>query len=152
MRELLIVVFLLITGNSAYSLPPLTTDHPARRDAMAASQSPVLRKLVYTPSDVRLTRPAPAVAAPQPTDHGVHHDSQSTVQTVVGAGKVIATVPNSNKIVVEHEAIKGFMDAMTMGYQVDPPTLIKGLKAGDKVHFTIDIKRKTIVKIEKLKD
>jgi Cu/Ag efflux protein CusF len=71
-------------------------------------------------------------------------------KTVVGEGKVVATVPNSSQIVVEHGEIKGFMEAMTMGYRVDPPSLLEGLKFGDKVRFTIDVPQKAIVKIEKL--
>ena len=69
---------------------------------------------------------------------------------MVGEGKVIATVPNANQLVVEHGEIKGFMEPMTMGYQVDPPTLLEGLKSGDKVRFTIDVPKKTIIKIEKM--
>ena len=71
-------------------------------------------------------------------------------KTVVGEGKVIATVPNASQIVVEHGEIKGFMEAMTMGYRVDPPSLLEGLKFGDKVRFTIDVPNKAIVKIEKM--
>jgi Cu/Ag efflux protein CusF len=52
---------------------------------------------------------------------------------------------------VEHEEIKGFMEAMTMGYKVDPPSLLAKLKVGDNVRFTIDTQLKAIVKIEKLR-
>jgi Cu/Ag efflux protein CusF len=77
--------------------------------------------------------------------------AQSDQKTVVAEGKVVATVPNANQIVVEHGEIKGFMDAMTMGYRVEPPSLVDGLKSGDKVRFTIDVPKKAIVKIEKVK-
>ena len=69
---------------------------------------------------------------------------------IVAEGKVVATVPNASQIVVEHGEIKGFMEAMTMGYRVDPPSLFEGLKFGDKVRFTIDVPKKAIVKIEKM--
>ena len=52
---------------------------------------------------------------------------------------------------VKHGPIKGFMQAMTMVYKVNPPSLLKPLKAGDTVRFTIDTGAKAIVKIEKLK-
>jgi Cu/Ag efflux protein CusF len=42
------------------------------------------------------------------------------------------------------------MEAMTMGYKVDPPSLLDKLKAGDNVRFTIDTQQKAIVKLEKL--
>jgi Cu/Ag efflux protein CusF len=71
---------------------------------------------------------------------------------VTGEGTVIALVTVSHQIVVDHEEIKGFMDAMTMGYNVNSPSLLKGLKPGDKVRFTIDTEKHAITKIEKLKN
>jgi Cu/Ag efflux protein CusF len=69
---------------------------------------------------------------------------------VTGEGKVIALVSGSHQVVVDHGEIKGFMDAMTMGYPVEPQ-LIQGLKPGDKIRFTIDTDKRAITKIEKLK-
>ena len=57
--------------------------------------------------------------------------AQQGQQTVVGEGKVIAVVPGSNQIVVDHKEIPGFMDAMTMGYRIEPASLLEGVKAGD---------------------
>jgi len=153
MRGFLICAFLSLAGCAPYPLAPLTTDHPAHPDAVAVPQHPISKTLAYTLADVPSTRPATAVAAAQPGDHETHHEPESkSGQTVVGEGKVIATVPSANQIVVEHGQIKGFMDAMTMGYPVDSPSLLQGLKAGDQVRFTIDMKSKTIVKIERLKE
>jgi mono/diheme cytochrome c family protein len=72
-------------------------------------------------------------------------------KSVTGEGQVIAVVPTSEELVVKHGPIKGFMEAMTMGYKVNPPSLLKPLKAGDTVRFTIDTDEKAIVKLEKLK-
>ena len=69
---------------------------------------------------------------------------------VTGEGKVIALVTGSHQVIVDHGEIKGFMDAMTMGYPVEPK-LIQGLKPGDKIRFTIDTEKRAITKIEKLK-
>jgi Cu/Ag efflux protein CusF len=73
-------------------------------------------------------------------------------KSVTGEGKVITVVPNSDSLVVEHGGIQGFMGAMTMGYKVDPPSLLKGLKPGDKIRFTLDTEKRAIVKIVKLKN
>lgn len=73
-------------------------------------------------------------------------------KTVSGEGKVIALVPETEQIVVDHEEIKGFMDAMVMGYKVSPTSLLNGLKAGDRVRFTIDTEKRAITKITKLKN
>lgn len=72
-------------------------------------------------------------------------------RSVTGEGKVIALVPASAQLVVEHGEIKGFMDAMTMGYKVNPSSLLDGLNAGDMVRFTIDTQNQAIVQIERLK-
>jgi Cu/Ag efflux protein CusF len=78
--------------------------------------------------------PAPAVA-------------QSAVQ---GQGKVISVVAEKQELVLEHGPIKGFMDEMTMGYKVSSPSLLKGLKPGDQVSFTIDKNKSVITKIAKI--
>jgi Cu/Ag efflux protein CusF len=44
------------------------------------------------------------------------------------------------------------MDAMIMGYKVSSSFLLKGVKPGDKVRFTIDTDKRTITKIDKLKN
>jgi len=73
-------------------------------------------------------------------------------KSVTGEGKIVALVPESQEIVVDHEEIKDFMDAMTMGYKVTPTSLLKTVKPGDKVRFTIDTDKRAITKIEKLKN
>jgi Cu/Ag efflux protein CusF len=73
-------------------------------------------------------------------------------KSVTGEGKIIALVPERQEIVVDHEEIKDFMDAMTMGYKVSSRSLFRGVKPGDKVRFTIDTEKRAITKIEKLKN
>jgi Cu/Ag efflux protein CusF len=91
-----------------------------------------------------------AEAAGEGAHNPTHEAKLSTPKRVVGEGNVIALVPSNNQLVVEHGPIQDFMEAMTMGYPVEPPSLLQGLKAGDRVRFTIDVEKKTIVKIEKL--
>jgi Cu/Ag efflux protein CusF len=151
MMILSLFVFLSAAGCASYTLPPLTADHPAHPNAPVARQQQLSKTLAYTASDLPSPTPVPAVAAAQESDHEAHHETQPlAAQTVTGEGKIIATVPNTNQVVIEHGPIKGFMDAMTMGYQVDSPMLLQGLNSGDRVRFTIDVKRKTIVKMEKV--
>ena len=70
-------------------------------------------------------------------------------KTVNAQGQVIALVPENAEIVLAHGEIKGFMEAMTMGYKVNSSTLLKALKPGDTVQFTIDTDRRVITKITK---
>lgn len=143
------VNLLAFAGCAAYQLPPLGMNHPANAQAVAAPALPLSKTLAYSRADM----PAVSIAAaPQGEHQGDRLATESNGQkTVVGEGKVIATVPSANQIVVEHGEIKDFMDAMTMGYRVEPPSLLNGLKPGDQVRFTIDVPNKTIVKIEKMK-
>ncbi len=146
-REYLIVfAFLLSAGCAAYQVEPLSSNHPAYPDAAAASERPVSKTLAYTRADIPSPQPVSAMPAEQPGQQS----AQTEQKTVVAEGKVVATVPNASQIVVEHGEIKGFMEAMTMGYRVDPPSLLEGMKFGDKVRFTIDVPKKAIVKIEKM--
>jgi Cu/Ag efflux protein CusF len=77
---------------------------------------------------------------------------KGVAKLVTGEGQVIALVPESQEIVVDHEDIKDFMDAMTMGYKVSSRSLLQTVKPGDKVRFTIDTEKRVITKIEKRKN
>ncbi|MGH7846419.1 MAG: copper-binding protein [Candidatus Binatia bacterium] len=146
-RSFLSAFFLLVlAGCAPYEPGQLTANHPAHPDALVAPERSPSKTLAYTQADIPSAQPVAAVQ-----QGGQESVAPGGQQTVVGEGKVIATVPNANQIVVEHGEIKGFMDAMTMGYRVDPPTLLEGLKFGDEVRFTIDVPKKAIVKIEKMK-
>ena len=148
-EHLMVFALLLSAGCAAYQLEPLSTNHPAYPDAAVATERPLSKTLAYTRADIPSTQPVLAAAAQQ-EGREAQQSAQSEQKTVVGEGKVIATVPNASQIVVDHAEIKGFMEAMTMGYRVDPPSLLEGLKFGDKVRFTIDVPKKAIIKIEKM--
>jgi Cu/Ag efflux protein CusF len=117
---------------------------------MAAPAPPPSHTLAYVSSDRPSSQPAMSMA--QHAGHGVQLAQQQSQQTVVGEGKVIAVVPSSSQIVVDHKEIPGFMDAMTMGYRIEPPSLLESVKAGDRIRFTIDTQQKAIVKIDKMKE
>jgi Cu/Ag efflux protein CusF len=133
-------------GCAAYTPPALTTQHPAHPEAVAGPELPASTTLAYKPADIPSLQPATAHGRP-----GASSSGAKSGQTVVGEGKVIAVVPASSEIVLTHGEIKGFMDAMTMGYPTQPASLLKGVKAGDTVRFTIDTEAKAIVTLEKVR-
>jgi Cu/Ag efflux protein CusF len=133
-------------GCAAYTPAALTTAHPAHPEAVVAPEPPPSTTLAYRPADIPSARPAAAAAH----GNGASPAGQKGGQSVVGEGKVIAVVPASSEIVLTHGAIPGFMDAMTMGYPAQPPSLLEGVQAGDTVRFTIDTAAKAIVTLEKL--
>lgn len=160
-RTLFVLSLLTFIGCAAYTPPPLTTAHPAHPEATTAPQPPPPTTLAYGPSDIPAPQPATHMAQHSMPQQEMRHEMQQGMhgstppqqvnpQTFVGEGKVIAVVPGSNQLVVNHGPIKGLMDAMTMGYQVEPAALLEGLKAGDNIRFTIDANKKAIVKIDKL--
>lgn len=65
-----------------------------------------------------------------------------------GVGVVIVTVPRMGRLVVDHEAIEGFMGPMEMSYPVADAALLQGLSPGDKIRFKIDPGSSTIRGIE----
>jgi Cu/Ag efflux protein CusF len=142
---------ILLTGCAGYRMEPLAESHPANPNAPAAAEQPRSQTLAYAPSDIPSLRPiSPMVPASVHHGHGTREAETLKATTVVGEGEVIATVPGATQLVVEHGEIKGFMEAMTMGYRVDPPSLLAKVQPGDKVRFTIDVGRRAIVEIEKL--
>jgi Cu/Ag efflux protein CusF len=146
----LIVASLLLTGCAGYELAPLAANHPAHPEAPVAPEPAPSQTLAYSRADIPSVQPVSPVTAVPHEGHGSRPTEAGSLPTVVGEGEVIATVPNASQIVVEHGEIKGFMEAMTMGYRVDPASLLAGLKQGDKVRFTIDVQRRAIIGIEKL--
>ena len=147
----LVAASLLLAGCAGYQLEPLATSHPAHPEATAAPERPLSQTLAYTRSDIPSVQSVPPVAAAQHRGPQTRRTEEPVSQTVVGEGEVISTVPKASQIVLEHGEIKDFMEAMTMGYRIDPPSLLEGLKPGDKVRFTIDVPKRTITQIEKLR-
>jgi Cu/Ag efflux protein CusF len=154
MKTLVVTASLFLSGCSTYQLPPLSAGHPANAAAASVPERQGSKTLSYTRADMPSPRPIVDTATAQQGGHEGHGGNQaegSGQKIVTGEGKVVATVPSSGQLVVDHGEIKGFMGAMTMGYPVEPPSQLEAFKPGDQVRFTIDVPKKTIVKIEKLK-
>jgi len=162
LRTLIIPIVSILAGCAAYEPPALTAEHPAHPEAMVVRDAPRSMTLAYRPSGKDSPRPVQMAQGMQHGHEGMKqnmgdmHGSAPAKphghgELFKGEGKVVAVVPGS-QVVLDHKPIKGFMEeAMTMGYKVDPPSILEGLKAGDVVHFTIDAGKKAIVEIEKMK-
>jgi protein SCO1/2 len=55
-------------------------------------------------------------------------------------GAVISVDANNQQIVVNHEAIPGYMEAMTMGYRVKSAKDLDGLAVGDEIRATLVVR------------
>jgi len=155
MRFILKLIFipqlLSFASCAPYVLEPLTANHPADPRAATGAAARPSQTLSYTAADLPARSTDRLAADTDQGGHETHHGSATSAdKTVTGDGKVVAIVPSANQLVIEHGAIKDFMDAMTMGYPTEPASLLEGLKPGDRVRFAIDVNRKVIVKIEKM--
>jgi len=78
-------------------------------------------------------RGASAETRAQPDQTGTN------VQTFVAQGVVQELKADGRTVVIAHEAIAHYMDAMTMPFKVKEPGELAGLRAGDKVRFWLRV-------------
>jgi protein SCO1/2 len=71
---------------------------------------------------------------------GCHSSQKSTPSSAASnfkvyklRGKVVSTNPATGEVTLNHEAIKGFMEAMTMPYKLKDPTILSELHPGDVI-------------------
>jgi Cu/Ag efflux protein CusF len=69
-------------------------------------------------------------------------------------GTVVGIQADQGFILLDHEPIRApgyFMGKMEMPFSVSDPTLLTGLKAGDRIHFRVsEAKKSHIVELRKL--
>ena len=59
-------------------------------------------------------------------------------QTAQGTGMVEAVDTSKGTVTIKHQAIASIhWPAMTMTFKADPPSLLKNIKVGEKVNFTL---------------
>jgi protein SCO1/2 len=54
-------------------------------------------------------------------------------------GVVKKVEPENNRVLVAHEAIPDFMDAMTMPFRIKDPAELVAIKAGDSISFRLSV-------------
>ena len=127
---------------------PLNINHPANAQAMAAPRTSLSKTLAYSREDM----PAVAVRGSTEAGHEGHHPAgeASGQKTVVGEGRLSRRfrAPISRRRTRRDQRLHGGDDHGISGRAA---SLLEGLKPGDQVRFTIDVPKKTIIKIEKLK-
>jgi protein SCO1/2 len=64
--------------------------------------------------------------------------------TFVGRGVVKDILPKERQVIIAHEDIPGFMEAMTMGFEVKDESLLEGRKRGEPVTFTVEKTKDTL--------
>jgi protein SCO1/2 len=69
-------------------------------------------------------------SAPQPD---AQSSPASAYKTYKLRGKVVSTSPATGEVTLDHEAIPGFMEAMTMPYKLKDPNVLSELHPGDVI-------------------
>jgi protein SCO1/2 len=73
---------------------------------------------------------------------GCHHETAATESSAAASahfktyklrGKVLSTNPSTGEVTLAHDAIPGFMEAMTMPYKLKDPTVLSELHPGDLI-------------------
>jgi protein SCO1/2 len=74
------------------------------------------------------------LAVPGSADSG-----EVTVRTFSARGVILEIKPDTAQLVIQHEAIAGYMDGMTMPFNVKDLTPLAELKRGDQVTFQLHV-------------
>jgi protein SCO1/2 len=59
--------------------------------------------------------------------------TKSTYKTYKLRGKIVSSNPSTSQVTISHEAIPGFMDAMTMPYRIKDANVVSELHPGDVI-------------------
>ncbi len=77
------------------------------------------------------------LSAPQPA---CHSRATGPEQRYAIKGKVVSVEKRDSTVTISHEAIPGYMDAMTMPFKLKDPRLLADLAEGDRVQATLVVK------------
>jgi len=87
------------------------------------TSSPLLRVLMLV-----AVMMAAACSAPPPP---------ASVREFPLTGEVLSVKPDKSELQVKHDEVKGFMDAMTMWFNIEDPRLLDGIAPGDLISATL---------------
>lgn len=100
----------------------------AQKDEEAAPAEAAAETVATTPPDAAAT-----------DNDGTDAGEPVETQTFEGTGVVKNITPSKSHIIIEHEVIPGFMDAMTMPFQIKDQKVLDGITRGDKIHFVLTV-------------
>ena len=63
----------------------------------------------------------------------------TAIRTFTAHGVILEIKPDHTQVVIRHEAVVGYMDAMTMPFPVKDPSALAGLQRGDKIDFQLHV-------------
>lgn len=78
-----------------------------------------------------------AASAQSPTNSVAATQSLTNQEFYQGKGVIVSVAPAKMKVTIKHEEIPGYMDAMTMPFDVKDTNELTGLQTGDPVTFRV---------------
>ena len=102
------------------------------------SDEAIWKIALYTrqlPHDQAKAEAALAKASPTPAKP-VAPDAERRYQLT---GKIVSVEPELKQVTIEHEEIKGYMEAMTMPFPLQDEKLLGRVKKGDRIQATLVI-------------
>jgi len=83
------------------------------------------------------SQPQSASAGTAPTPSSA--EAQAQAKTYQGHGVIRGFQSEGRVVVLEHQAIPGLMEGMTMGFELADPASARGFKLGDHVDFNLSV-------------
>jgi protein SCO1/2 len=95
----------------------------------------------------------PACSQPKSAPASAPAANPATAKTYQGHGVLRGFQSDGKVVVIEHQAIPGLMEGMTMGFELADPAAAKGFKVGDTVDFNLSVQGDdwTVVSMQKSK-
>ena len=78
-------------------------------------------------------------SGPSPRQRPATKAAGPTVTNYMLKGVVRSLAPESGRVLIRHQAIPGFMGAMTMPFEVSDPAILKSIHPGDEVEGTLRV-------------
>ncbi len=92
-----------------------------------------------SPAETATTLPPTPPDAAAVDHNGETAREEAEVQTFEGTGIVKNITPSKSHIIIEHEAIPGFMNAMTMPFRIEDQAVLEGVARGDRINFVLTV-------------
>ncbi|HXC63533.1 MAG TPA: copper-binding protein [bacterium] len=85
------------------------------------------------------SQPQSAAAGPGQAPTPSSAEAQAQAKTYQGHGVIRGFQSDGKVVVLEHQAIPGLMEGMTMGFELADPAAARGFKLGDRVDFNLSV-------------
>jgi protein SCO1/2 len=80
-----------------------------------------------------------ACAKAAPESSSLSNESEANLRCFTMRGVVMEIAPDRRSVVIQHEAVAGYMPAMTMPFKAQDQSQLAGLEGGDRISFRLQV-------------